>query len=157
MKKENLAILLGFFNNQIDIIKTIIAEIETTSPTTRESLSHLGYLLHNLYCALEDCFQEVCTTFENRIEDPSRYHRELLKRVHIEIPGIRPRLLSQKSYALLDDLRGFRHVFRHSYTYELSLKKLKELKEEVLNNWDIINQDLNNFIEFLSKAIKNSN
>ncbi len=52
--------------------------IRLTAPDSQEKVSHLGYLLHNLYCALEDIFREVAQTFENRVDDPLRYHRELL-------------------------------------------------------------------------------
>lgn len=105
MKKEHLAILLGFLHNQMDLIQRIIKDIQFTAPDSREKVSHLGYLLHNLYCALEDIFQEVAKTFENRIDDPSRYHRELLKRMHFEIPKIRPLLLTSRSYEILNELR----------------------------------------------------
>lgn len=85
----------------------------------KAAIESLGYQLHNLYCAFEDLFKIVAAAFENHIEDKSRYHLELLKRMAIPIEGIRPALLSQESYTLLDNLRSFRHFFRHAYSYEL--------------------------------------
>ncbi|MBI5208278.1 MAG: hypothetical protein HY934_10905 [Candidatus Firestonebacteria bacterium] len=155
MKREALSILSGYFSNQIEIIYKIIEDIKSVSPNTREETSHLGYLLHNLYCAIEDLFQEIAKTFENNIEDLSKYHRELLKRMHIEIPSIRPKLLSNEAYTLLDELRGFRHIFRHSYDYELSSIKVENIKEKVLNNWNNVQKDLNFFKEFLERTIEN--
>lgn len=38
---------------------------------------------HNLYCAFEDLFKIVAETFENHIQDKSKYHQELLKRMDI--------------------------------------------------------------------------
>lgn len=154
MKKESLAILLGYFSNQIELVEKILKEIKATQPSGREKTSHLGYLLHNLYCAMEDLFQEIANTFENRIEDLSKYHRELLKRMQLNVPGIRPRLLSKESYLILDELRGFRHIFRHSYDYELAPDKVKDLKQNILANWKHIKRDLNVFTDFLQKAIK---
>ena len=69
MKKEPVVILLGYFANQMELLERILKEIEVSQPSDREKTSHLGYLLHNLYCAIEDLFQEVAKTFENRIED----------------------------------------------------------------------------------------
>lgn len=153
MKKEHLAILLGFLNNQMDLIYRILQNIRLTAPDSQEKVSHLGYLLHNLYCALEEIFREVAQTFENRVDDPLRYHRELLRRMHCEIPKIRPPLLTSRSYAILNELRGFRHVFRHAYDYEISADRLAQLKEKILKEWEIIQRDLDNFAEFLKKNL----
>jgi hypothetical protein len=153
MKRENLAVLLGFFDEQMEIIRKLWQEVTVTSPLTREKTSHLGYLLHNLYCAYEDLFQEVARTFENRLEDPARYHRELLKRMRLEVPGIRPRLLSTESFNILNELRGFRHIFRHAYSYELAAEKVAALKEKVAAGWESINSDLSFFVDFLKEKI----
>ncbi|MBI1987792.1 MAG: hypothetical protein HYS70_05545 [Nitrospinae bacterium] len=153
MKKENIALLLGYLRSQKEVINKILLEIKEKLPYNKENTVYLGYLFHNFYCAFEDLFQEIAKTFENRIEDPSRYHRELLKRMHIEVPGIRPFLLSEESYRIMDELRGFRHIFRHSYDYELSPKKIEDLKELLLKRWEIIDKDLTIFGEFLEKAL----
>ena len=42
----------------------------------------------------------------------------------LEIDGVRPALLSKKDVALIDELRAFRHVFRHIYQSELDVEKL---------------------------------
>jgi hypothetical protein len=154
MKREPLAILLGFFANQQAVINRLLAEIADTDPDTKEKASHLGYLLHNLYGALEDLFQEIARTFENRVEDPSRYHRELLRRMALEIPGIRPPLLSASSHTLLNELRGFRHVFRHSYDYDLSAGRLIDVKARILGNWQEVDKNIDTFLGFLQDALK---
>jgi hypothetical protein len=154
MKRAPLAVLLGFLESQQQIIGIILTEIRATEPDTREKTSHLGYLLHNLYCALEDLLQEVARTFENRLEDPARYHQELLKRLHLEVPGIRPRLLRTPSYHLLNELRGFRHIFRHAYDYELDEVRLRQLKEKLLAGWTAVQNDLETFKVFLQEALE---
>jgi len=154
MKKEPLVILLGYFTDQMELMERMLKEIKRAQPSDRVKTNHLGYLLHNLYCAIEDLFQEIAKTFENRIEDLSRYHRELLKRMQLNMPGIRPRVLTKESYIVLDELRGFRHIFRHSYDYKLSPDRVKDLKQKLLTNWGIIGRDLKVFVDFLQKAIK---
>lgn len=153
MKKERLAVLLGYFESQMDLIERIRKEVESTQPTDREKTSHLGYLLHNFYCALEELFQEVAKTFENRIEDLSRYHRELLQRMRLTIPGIRTNVLSEKSFPILDELRAFRHIFRHAYTYELDPERVHTLKLKVKRHWRLIRMDLDEFERFLKNTL----
>ncbi|MEK7727541.1 MAG: hypothetical protein AAB354_03965 [candidate division KSB1 bacterium] len=85
----------------------------------------LAYQLHNLYSAFEDLFKTVAQHFENHISDKGGWHKELLKRMATNIPGIRPALIGAQSHELLEDLRGFRHVFRHAYLYELDPERVK--------------------------------
>lgn len=153
MKKEAIALLLGYLKNQEEIIDRLLEEIKSADVSSEERTVNLGYLLHNLYCALEDLFQEIARTFENRIEDSSKFHRELLKRMLIEVPKIRPKVLSKESYQILDELRGFRHIFRHSYTYSLSSEKVAPLKQSLLSTWDKIEKDIAEFTMFLQKYL----
>jgi hypothetical protein len=71
----------------------------------------------------------------------------------IEISGIRPKILSKESYAILDELRGFRHIFRHAYTYEIIPEKIEFLKDKLLRNWDLIKRDLYNFKSWLKSLL----
>ncbi len=152
MKKESLSLLVGYLTNQMGLINKILKEIDNTNPSSKENTSHLAYLLHNFYCALEDVFQEIARTFENRIEDPSKYHRELLNRMQLDVPGIRPKLLSRESRLVLDELRGFRHVFRHAYDYELDPAKVKGLKHKLIIRWKCIEKDVDIFTGFLQNV-----
>jgi HepT-like protein len=154
MKKAQLAVLLGFLQSQKQITAKILEDIGLIEPDSSERKSHLGYLLHNLYCTLEDLWQEVARTFENRLEDPARYHRELLQRMHLEIPGIRPRVLNTASYQLLNELRGFRHIFRHAYDYELDEGRLRQLKARLALGWTAVAEDLENFRRFLQEGLE---
>ena len=47
------------------------------NPGNEELKDSLAYWLHNLYCAYEDLFKIIAKFFENRIEDPSRFHIQL--------------------------------------------------------------------------------
>lgn len=153
MKKEAFAILLGYLRDQRGEVDRIFKDIINTEPTTREKTISLGFYLHNLYCAFEDLFIEVARTFENRIEDPSRYHRELLKRMSIDVPMIRPSLLSKNSYQVLDELRKFRHLFRHAYTYDLDTQRISALKDLIVSSYNKIIYDLERFEGFLEKEL----
>ncbi len=83
-----------------------------------EEVDSLGYQLHNLYGAFEQVFEEVARFFENRI-DAAGYHAGLIRRMQLNIPGVRPALLSESAAADLDELRRFRHLFRHAYSADL--------------------------------------
>jgi len=136
--KKRLTILRSEVDYQVKIIETIFQKIADRRRYTDEDrgLESLAYQLHNLYSAFEDLFLIIAKHFENTIEDESRYHIELLQRMAIDIKGVRPALFRMETINLLDELRAFRHVFRHAYSYEIDRKKL----QLVLESADMLNE-----------------
>lgn len=130
--EEKYSTLWAFIENQEGIIEGIIRKIEELQPSNEDKQIHLAYQMHNLYSSFEDLFKEIAVTFENNIDRQSGYHKNLLLRMKIPIPGIRPGILSDKSHSVLGELMGFRHVFRHAYDYSLSTEKLETLRRKVL-------------------------
>ncbi len=105
----------------------------------------MGYQLHNLYGAFEQLFEEVARFFENRIDD-AKYHADLIRRMQLEIRGIRPALLSEATASDLDELRRFRHLFRHAYTMDLDPAKVAGLADKVPGIRSAFEQDFERFL-----------
>ncbi|GAN33354.1 MULTISPECIES: hypothetical protein [Candidatus Brocadia] len=74
--------------------------------------------------------------------------------MYMAIPGIRPKLLSQESYRILNELRGFRHIFRHAYDYELDPERVDSLKQKIAVKWDYIKKDMHSFMSFLQDVLR---
>jgi len=152
VEKESLAILRAEIRAQVEEIEGIYARLEDRKrKKDKAAMESVGYQLHNLYCAFEDLFKIVAETFENHIQDKSKYHLELLKRMAISIEGVRPRLLSQESFPLLDNLRSFRHLFRHAYSYELDERKLKIVLDDAYTLRKIYGIDIEVFLSSLEE------
>ena len=153
MEKERLAILQAEIKAQMQEIEGIYIRIEDRKrKKDKAAMESVGYQLHNLYCAFEDLFKIVAETFENHIQDKSKFHQELLKRMAISIEGVRPRLLSQECFLLLDNVRSFRHLFRHAYSYELDERKLKIVLEDAFTLRRIYPTDVNVFLNSFGKG-----
>jgi hypothetical protein len=82
----------------------------------------IGYLLHNFYNGCENCFRAIAGYFENDLGADS-WHADLLRRMRLAIPGYRPAVIDEPLFRLLDDFRGFRHVFRNAYGFELDWER----------------------------------
>lgn len=136
--EERLVILFAEAGAQWKEILKLYSSIEKKAESSRSDSGNeditnsLSYKLHNLYSAYEDLFKLIAKFFENQIDDAGRYHTDLLRRMLIEIEGIRPNLLSEESFKFLDELRGFRHLFRHAYGYELDSDRVIKLVEKSL-------------------------
>lgn len=90
----------------------------------------LGYTLHAVYTSMENYFLRIAKAFENDLPSES-WHRELLDRMQLEIPGVRPALLDKETVRLIDELRAFRHVFRTLYDERLDAERLALLQSRM--------------------------
>lgn len=149
---------LQTLKSDVQVEVEIIARIYQTLPESGTNLTDVkeaivvGYYLHNLYNAFESIFCLVAEAFENHIPDPSRWHALMLDRMGRDIENIRPRLLSPAAVDCLDELRRFRHLFRHLYRYDLrpegvqkALLKAQELEE-------IYQDDIETFFSFIDNV-----
>jgi len=147
MEKGRLSLLRASIKAQGTEIERIFERIEERRRGKGEAnLESLAYQLHNLYCAFEDLMKIVADFFENHIDDSAHYHSALLWRMKMPIEGVRPALLSETSYKLLESLRAFRHVFRHAYSYELDPKKLALVVEDALKLRRLYQGDIDRFL-----------
>ena len=159
MEQENIITFIADFDDQTNQIKINYSTLKkkmtllTDGSITPELVDSIGYWLHNLYCAYEDLFKIVASFFENNHANNGGYHKSLLKRMRINIKGIRPALLSEENYKNMDELRGFRHVFRHAYSYGLDDERVAFLLRKVMKNKATI---LNDIEKFKQKVIDHS-
>lgn len=114
-----------------------------------EHMIATAYYLHNLYTAFESIFQRIAAIFENQIEDRTTWHAELLRRMTLDIEGIRPRVISDEMFDALDELRRFRHVFRSAYRVRLDPDRLLLVLKKAWQLEDLYPQEMEHFLQFL--------
>ena len=110
----------------------------------------LGYTIHNVYGVMENACLRIAKFFENGLSADS-WHKDLLRRMLLDIPGTRPALLSDEAHALLDDLRGFRHIFRNLYNRPLDVDKLLLVQGKVGRAIKLFQEALKQFEAFLAE------
>lgn len=152
MEPQNqIVIFLAEYDFQFRQIDSIYESLKKKAETIEkqrvniESVESAGYWMHNLYCAFEDLFKLVAGFWENNLSANGEYHIYLLKRMLVEIEGVRPALLSNAGYRFLNELRGFRHAFRHAYSYGLDNERVSALMRKILDQKDTVINDLQVF------------
>jgi hypothetical protein len=110
----------------------------------------IGYLLHNFYNGCENIFKIVSRFFENDF-GPDTWHKDLLKRMKLEIPGYRPKVIDEELYYLLDDFRSFRHKFRHTYAFELDWNREQLVAKKLPKTTSLLKIQIQTFINQLDK------
>jgi uncharacterized protein YutE (UPF0331/DUF86 family) len=156
VSRGRVALLLAYLEEQRKVLERIYAGLQGLGIEDEKDTVYAGYLLHNFYTAFEDLMREVARTFENTVDDTTRYHRELLKRMKLNVAGIRPALVSEASFRILDELRAFRHVFRHAYGYELEKEKVEHLVKKLKEGIDSVRKDVDAFRAFLEEELNPS-
>lgn len=153
MGKDDLTVLESDLNNQMILIEQVAHTLEErvagewrNDPIRMESIA---YQIHNLYNAVEDLLKFVAAHFENNIADASRWHTELLRRMEREIAGVRPALLSEECFLLINGIRSFRHFFRHAYNVPIDPDLLQVNLNKARRVHPCLAQDVNHFLQQL--------
>ena len=149
--QKEIAVFLAEYDFQIKQILKVYAIIEEKKivfdkePVASEMVESIGYWLHNLYSAFEDLFKLTAGFWENNVKINGDFHINLLKRMLVHIEQVRPALISEESYRFLNELRGFRHVFRHAYSFGMDDERVSFLLFRVLKKKELLMQDLQKF------------
>ena len=125
---EQIEVLRKEMETDLDAVRQLGAELGTvrenfTPQASQKDLTYVGYLLHGIYTAWEGAFRRIATLYENRL-DPSQWHTHLLRRMSLDLPGIRPAVIDDETEKNLHKLRSFRHFFRHNYAMPLEHDEL---------------------------------
>ncbi len=108
-----------------------------------------AYFLHNLYTAFESVFQRIARLFGNGVSDQSGWHADLLRRMSLDIEGIRPHVIGHDTYLALDELRRFRHLFRSGYRLHFDAARLATVRHEANHLRSLYGGDFAVFLKFL--------
>ena len=154
MDDRRLALLRQDLQDQWEIIDRVFAKIADRSVGASPSavqVEALAYQLHNLYGACEQLFELIARAFENQIDGPT-YHVDLLRRMKAEITGVRPAFLIEGLVTTLNELRGFRHFFRHAYDAELDADRITALAATAM----ALRQDLRGALDRFLARLRSS-
>jgi hypothetical protein len=150
MDKEILILLTSDVEAQMRLINNIFSKLEERAqglqPDDEARLESAAYQIHNLYNAIEDLFKVIADYFENQLSDTPHWHIRLLRRMSHDIAGVRPALLSEESYLLLNSLRSFRHFFRHAYAAPIDYEQLTINLDKARRLHPLIERDVARFL-----------
>lgn len=149
---DRILVLKNSIRRDLEAIGAIYEELEQhplTPETGHDTLIVMGYHLHNLYNGFENIFQNIAAVFENSVDDLERWHAQLLERMRLEVMPLRPAVIDDKAYEALDELRRFRHMFRHAYSVRLEPQRLQLVMDQALALKRIYPDQMEQFIEFL--------
>lgn len=108
--------------------------------------------LHGFYAGLERLLEIIADGVDQAKPGGAHWHDELLRQMAAEIPGVRPPVLSQETRERLDRYRGFRHVVRNVYTYNLDPEQIGVLVKQLAPTMARVAHELTAFADFLEQV-----
>ncbi len=128
----------------------LVLEDEKGQARGSDLMACAGYL-HHYFTGVESVFERVSRSFDGGLAQGGDYHRELLRSMTLEIPDIRPSIISRDLAEELDEYRRFRHMFRHAYGSELRWRKMEPLAKGIDSLTMNLLEKLSEFTQFVDK------
>lgn len=127
----------------------LLAKSETAND--EDYLDGVALNLHGFYSGAERIFEEIAREVDGSVPSSREWHRDLLLQMSAEVAGRRPPVVDYSTRSCLDEFRGFRHVVRNVYTFNLRPSRLRELVIDLPDCYASLVRDLTTFCNFLEQ------
>lgn len=115
---------------------------------TPEKAIVVAELLGKYYTCLETIFLRISQFFENNLAD-DRWHMDLLRKMTLDIAGVREAAIRDSTHTLLVELLKFRHFTRYYYEIGYDWDRLDYLMKKFAEVRPALHADLDAFLRFL--------
>ena len=148
------AVLASRILSEMSALEPVIDRVESAwkaAATNNDALYYdsVALNIHSFYSGLERVFEKISSAVDGSLPQGVNWHQDLLNQMALEIPKVRPAVISDKTRQQLDTYRGFRHVVRNVYTYHISPDKMKPLAKGIRQVFKQVNKELTAFSRFI--------
>ena len=126
-------------------------DLERIGKTTTTAVAAAG-LIENSYTAVETVLFRIAQNFGNNL-DASRWHTDLLRRMTVSVPELRPAVIADSTFSKLDELMRFRHFKRYYFNLDYDWSRLEYLMNLVHEVIPKFAAELTEFERFLTDVI----
>jgi hypothetical protein len=112
-------------------------------------LSGIALNLHAFYNGIENLFRRIALELGEGVPTGSDWPLRLLRNMALEIPQVRPRVITPETHSKLDDYLRFRHLVRYTYGHELDWVRIRSLMDNLGATYADFVRDVGEFLRFL--------
>ncbi len=156
---ESYIVLAGRIRKELDDLEQLVSRANRAMNTARKNpqdtdlyVDSAALNLHDVYSGFERIFKQIAATVDGNMPASAEWHRELLEQMGLDLPKVRPPVLTSNSIQRLDQYLRFRHVVRNVYTFSFDPERIGRLVKELEMVFDQIRQELLVFANFLEKV-----
>jgi hypothetical protein len=155
---ERYGVIAARIRQELSDLELVVRRAERASAATRSSetdqdlfVDSAALNLHDFYTGLERLFQHIATSIDGSMSEGREWHRDLLNQMSLELPQVRPQVLSAGAVGSLKDYLGFRHIVRHLYAIELEPERVNSLVSRLSTVFAQVRSELDEFTKFLEQ------
>ena len=156
---EGYLVLATRIRKEVVDLEQVVSRAERAIDAARERTQDQDFYidsaalnLHDIYAGLERVFQQIATTVDNSVPSGKEWHRDLLRQMNVEIPDLRPIVLSDDTLGALDEFLRFRHVVRNVYAFSFDPEQIERLVKLVRPTFTKVRGELLVFAHFLDQV-----
>jgi hypothetical protein len=128
------AVLAGRIRQDVAEIERVVERVERAVQALRRQTTEQDLLLDSVTLnlrgfstCLERIFAHIASRVDQSVPTGPDWHRELLRQMTVDVPGLRPPVVTAEVAAEVDEFLRFRHVIRHIYAFELDPFRIERL------------------------------
>lgn len=106
--------------------------------------------IEKVYSGIERAFRYIASDLDGHLQEGGEWHKRLLMRMQTPIERRRPRVIGEKTFRLLDELRAFRHRERNLYASDLDIERMLEIASGIPAAIESVRKDIASFEKELS-------
>jgi hypothetical protein len=126
--QERIDLEIEQLHRLVDNWRALVTKSASAEPDSTE-LAALSAYLHSFYNGIESILKQIALNSDGVRPSSGTWHSDLLRLVSTPTEQ-RPAVISQDLKTKLDGYLGFRHVFRHAYTFNITWEKMWDLVVE---------------------------
>jgi len=142
---EQINFEIGQIDRLFEEYADLLKQAQRKEPSLVE-LTAMASVLHSFYSGLENIFLSVAKGIDQDIPAGAEWHRKLLKQMTEATPNREP-LLSVRVFQQLIEYLGFRHFYRHSYSFFLNWERLELLVTPLPEIWEQTRDEIQQFLK----------
>ncbi|MFQ6033110.1 MAG: hypothetical protein ACE5K2_09345, partial [Candidatus Zixiibacteriota bacterium] len=134
---NNVISQIKFEMEQIDQLLDSYTDLLTRSQKSTPNLveiTAIASVLHSFYNGIENIFLSIAKRLDEYVPNGFQWHRDLLIQMTQKTPK-RNQVISEEMAQELADYLGFRHFYRHSYSFFLEWGEVEKLVILLQKTW----------------------
>ena len=153
---ESYLVLAERIRKELEDLDRLVARANRAVSTAKKNpqdadlfLDSASLNLHDVYSGFERMFKQIAATVDGSVPTSAEWHRELLNQMELDLPKVRPPVLTRETIQRLDEYLRFRHVVRNVYTFSFDPERIGRLVNELEDVYEQVKLELSTFAEFL--------
>ncbi|MFN0070732.1 MAG: hypothetical protein ACKVVP_04480 [Chloroflexota bacterium] len=153
---EQLAVLRSRILQELAQAQQIVNRVERAMNAAAQDTVNQDLLLdsvalnmHDYYSVIERVLERIASVVDRTSPRGFDWHRELLSQMTVDVPDLRPPVISPATAERLDEFLRFRHVVRNVYAFELDRDRIERLVGQLRPTSERVTRELQKFADLL--------